>query len=116
MTLTLRGSKLSGIEAGAQVNKVTSVAGKTGAVTRQVRCWAWERAGNYGIDNEAQAEAGTADNVYMTPLKTAQAIAKLGGGTLFPVVAGDTTLCLIQCRNETSARLLCTCFPQQIIF
>lgn len=33
---------------------------------------------NYGIATQLQAEAGTASNVYMTPLRTANAIAKLG--------------------------------------
>lgn len=33
---------------------------------------------NYGIATQLQAEAGTASNVYMTPLRTANAIAKIG--------------------------------------
>lgn len=35
---------------------------------------------NYGIATQAQAEAGTANNVYMTPLRVAQAIAALSPG------------------------------------
>lgn len=34
---------------------------------------------NYGVASTVQAQAGTADNVYMTPLKTAQAIQTLVG-------------------------------------
>lgn len=33
---------------------------------------------NYGIASQAEAEAGTVDNKYMTPLKTAQAIQAIG--------------------------------------
>lgn len=37
---------------------------------------------NYGLANQAEAEAGTASNRYMTPLRTAQAITALVGTTL----------------------------------
>lgn len=35
---------------------------------------------NYAVASQAQAEAGTANDKYMTPLRTAEAIAALGGG------------------------------------
>lgn len=35
---------------------------------------------NYGVASQAQAEAGTANNVYMTPLRTKQAITAQTGG------------------------------------
>ncbi|WP_259391658.1 tail fiber protein [Paenibacillus sp. 1011MAR3C5] len=73
-------TKLDGIAAGAQVNSVSSVAGKTGAVTLTKADVGLGSVENYGIASQAQAEAGAAANVYMTPERTAQAIAvKLSG-------------------------------------
>lgn len=43
---------------------------------------------NYGIASQAQAEAGTANNVYMTPLRTAQAITVKTGGIQFRINNG----------------------------
>jgi len=67
-------SKLNGIEAGAQVNTVTSVAGKTGAVTLSKSDVGLGSVQNYGIASQAQAQAGTDNASYMTPLRTKQAI------------------------------------------
>lgn len=49
---------------------------------------------NYGIASQAEAEAGTANNKYMTPLRVAQAIAVLGGsgGSGSPTYPGSLTL------------------------
>ncbi len=69
--------KLASIEAGAQVNTVTSVAGKTGAVTLTKSDVGLSNVGNYGVATRAQAEAGTANNVYMTPLRVKEAILAL---------------------------------------
>lgn len=66
--------KLSGIEEGAQVNTVTSVAGKTGDVTLTKSDVGLDNVQNYGIATQAQAQAGTANNVYMTPLRVKQAM------------------------------------------
>lgn len=43
---------------------------------------------NYGVASQAQAEAGTANDVYMTPLRTAQAIAAKTGGIQFRINNG----------------------------
>jgi hypothetical protein len=67
-------SKLNGIEAGAQVNTVTSVAGKTGAVTLSKSDVGLGNVQNYGIASQSQAQAGTDNASYMTPLRTKQAI------------------------------------------
>lgn len=69
-------SKLDGIAAGAQVNSVTSVAGRTGAVTLAKADVGLSSVENYGVATQAQAEAGAAANVYMTPQRTMQAINK----------------------------------------
>jgi len=66
-------NKLDGIEAGAQVNTVTSVAGKTGAVTLTKSDVGLGSVQNYGIATQAQAQAGTANDVYMTPLRVKEA-------------------------------------------
>ena len=81
-------NKLDGIEAGAQVNTVTSVAGKTGAVTLSKSDVGLGSVQNYGIATQAQAEAGTANNVYMTPLRVKEAIGTLGC-PLMNVIGGD---------------------------
>ena len=80
-------NKLDGIEAGAQVNTVTSVAGKTGAVTLTKSDVGLGSVQNYGVATQAQAEAGTSNSVYMTPLRVKEAI-----NSLAPVksVAGKT--------------------------
>ena len=70
-------NKLDGIEAGAQVNTVTSVAGKTGAVTLSKSDVGLGSVQNYGVATQAQAEAGTVNNVYMTPLRVKEAISSL---------------------------------------
>lgn len=80
--------KLDGIEAGAQVNTVTSVAGKTGAVTVTKSDVGLGNVQNYGIATQAQAEAGTANNVYMTPLRTKQAITAQTGGVQWRINNG----------------------------
>ena len=69
--------KLASIEAGAQVNTVTSVAGRTGAVTLTKSDVGLSNVENYGVATRAQAEAGTANNVYMTPLRVKEAILAL---------------------------------------
>lgn len=69
-------SKLAGIQAGAQVNAVTSVAGKTGAVTLAKADVGLGSVENYGIATQAEAEAGTSDTKYMTPMKVLQSISK----------------------------------------
>jgi hypothetical protein len=70
-------TKINNIETGAQVNTVTSVAGKTGAVTVTKSDVGLSSVSNYGLATQAEAEAGTSSSKYMTPLRTAQAIAKL---------------------------------------
>lgn len=72
-------NKLEGIESGAQKNTVHSVAGKTGAVTLNKGDVGLGSVQNYPIATQAQAEAGTSNSAYMTPLRVAQAIAKLSG-------------------------------------
>lgn len=70
-------TKLAGIAAGAQANTVTSVAGRTGAVVVAKADVGLGSVENYGIATQAEAEAGTSNAKYMTPLRTAEAIAKL---------------------------------------
>ncbi len=65
-------------EAISSLTPVTSVAGKTGAVTLSKSDVGLGSVQNYGIATKAQAEAGTVNNVYMTPLRVAEAIASLG--------------------------------------
>jgi len=60
-------TKLDGIEAGAEVNKVTSVAGKTGAITLAKADVGLGSVQNYGIATEAENIAGTTDIKYTTP-------------------------------------------------
>jgi hypothetical protein len=59
--------KLDGIEAGAEVNTVTSVAGKTGDVTLVKADVSLGSVQNYGIATEAENIAGTTDIKYTTP-------------------------------------------------
>lgn len=82
-------SKLNGIQAGAQVNAVTSVAGKTGAVTLSKSDVGLGSVQNYGIATQAQAEAGTASNVYMTPQRTKQYVdTRLANNLSFRISGG----------------------------
>ena len=73
-------NKLEGIESGAQKNTVHSVAGKTGTVTLNKGDVGLGSVQNYPIATQAQAEAGTSNSAYMTPLRVAQAIAALASG------------------------------------
>lgn len=73
---TTEKNKLAGIQAGAEVNKVTSVAGKTGAVTVTKGDVGLGSVLNYGIATKAEAEAGTSNSKYMTPLRVKEAIEK----------------------------------------
>ena len=79
-------AKLDGGAAGAQVNAVTSVAGRTGAVTVGKSDVGLGTVENYGIATQTEAEAGTSAAKYMTPLRTTQAInariANVGGGDM----------------------------------
>lgn len=63
-------SKLDGIAAGAQANTVTSVAGKTGAVVLTKGDVGLGSVDNFAVATQAQAEAATVNNTYMTPLRT----------------------------------------------
>ena len=58
----------------AALQAVKSVAGKTGAVTLTKSDVGLGSVQNYGIATQAQAQAGTANNVYMTPLRVKEAM------------------------------------------
>lgn len=73
---TAEKNKLSGIQAGAQVNSVTSVAGKTGAVTVTKGDIGLGNVQDYGIATKAEAESGVSNNKYMTPLRVKESIEK----------------------------------------
>lgn len=72
-------SKLAGIEAGAEKNKVNSVAGKTGDVTLVKGDVGLSNVQNYGIATKAEAEAGSSNAKYMTPLRTEEYVDKQVG-------------------------------------
>jgi Cu/Ag efflux protein CusF len=76
---TTEKTKLSGIEAGAQVNTVTSVAGKTGAVVLAKADVGLGSVQNYAVASKTEAEAGTSNTLYMTPLRTKELITVVMG-------------------------------------
>lgn len=67
-------SKLDGIAAGAQVNSVTSVQGRTGAVVISKTDVSLGSVENYPVATQVQAIAASVDTAYMTPLKTKQLV------------------------------------------
>lgn len=67
-------TKLDGVEAGAQANTVNSVAGKTGTVTLDSDDVGLGNVENYAVATQAEAEAATVNNVYMTPVRVKQLI------------------------------------------
>lgn len=73
MTSTER-TKLAGIASGAQVNTVTSVAGKTGAVSVTKSDVGLSAVLNYGVATTAEAQAGISNTKYMTPLRVKEAV------------------------------------------
>ena len=75
---TVEKNKLDEIQAGAQVNVVTSVAGRTGDVAVSKSDVGLGSVLNYGIATQAEAEAGTSDVKYMTPLKVKQLLDVVG--------------------------------------
>ncbi len=84
-------SKLNGIASGAQVNTVTSVAGKTGAVSVTKSDVGLSSVLNYGVATTAEAQAGTSSTKYMTPLRVKEAVdanVKIAHGTY----TGDGTI------------------------
>lgn len=86
-------SKLAGIETGAEVNTVTSVAGKTGAVTLDKEDVGLDNVQNYGIANQTTAVAGSSNAWYMTPLRTENYVdAQVGDDnplTIYNTAAGN---------------------------
>lgn len=86
-------SKLAGIEAGAEKNKVISVAGKTGAVTLTKADVGLGSVENYGIASKTEAETGNATNKYMTPLRTREyvdgQIGNINPLTVYNTAAGN---------------------------
>ncbi len=76
-------SKLNGIASGAQVNTVTSVAGKTGAVSLAKADVGLGSVLNYGVATTAEAQAGTSSTKYMTPMRVKEALQVLGDGNLY---------------------------------
>lgn len=83
-------TKLDGIAAGAQVNAVTSVAGRTGAIALVKADVGLGSIQNYDIATQAEAEAGASAVKYMTPQRTYQAIqaqiSGFGGGDMLKSV------------------------------
>lgn len=83
-------TKLDGIQAGAQVNSVVSVSGKTGVVALVKSDVGLGSVENYAVATQAEAQAGTVSNKYMTPLRVKEAItaqtASLGGGDMLKSV------------------------------
>ena len=65
---TIEKAKLGGIAIGAQVNAVTTVAGRTGAVVVSKTDVGLSAVANYVIASQSEAEAGIVDYRYMTPL------------------------------------------------
>lgn len=65
-------SKLDGIAQNADVSPVKSVNGKTGAVRVTKNDVGLTSVQNYAIASQAEAEAGTVSNRYMTPQRTRQ--------------------------------------------
>ena len=76
---TAEKNKLTGIEEGAQVNAVTTVAGRTGAVVLAKADVGLGSVQNYAIASKTQAESGTENNLYMTPLRTKELITNVIG-------------------------------------
>jgi cell division septum initiation protein DivIVA len=76
-------------EAISSLTPVKSVAGKTGAVTLSKSDVGLGNVQNYGIATQAQAEAGTANNVYMTPLRVKEAITALAPLVPLQAVTSD---------------------------
>jgi hypothetical protein len=76
---TTEKNKLSGIQAGAQVNAVTTVAGRTGAVVLTKADVGLGSVQNYAIASKTQAESGTSNVLYMTPLRTKELITVVMG-------------------------------------
>jgi len=75
--------KLTSVATGAQVNAVTTVAGRTGAVVVAKADVGLGSVENYAKASQSEAEAGTSDIKYMTPLRVKQAIGSdspLGSG------------------------------------
>ncbi|MBU5677918.1 hypothetical protein KQI88_15985 [Alkaliphilus sp. MSJ-5] len=66
-----------------KVNAVTSVAGKTGAVTLVKGDVGLGSVENYSISTTTEAQAGTSNVKYMTPLRVKEAIATLPGKPIF---------------------------------
>lgn len=100
--------KLAGIQAGAQVNAVTSVNSKTGAVSLAKSDVGLSAVLNYGIATTAEAQAGTSNAKYMTPLRTKDAIQTLG---LLKFVTGSYT------GNGAASRAInCGIAPKQVQF
>lgn len=84
---TTEKNKLAGIASGAQVNTVTSVAGKTGAVTLEPTNVGLGSVANYAVATKAEAEAGTSNTKYMTPLRVKEYTAWRVGNFVEPVPA-----------------------------
>lgn len=83
-------TKLDGVATGAQVNTVTSVAGRTGAIALVKADVGLGSVQNYDIATQAEAEAGASAVKYMTPQRTYQAIqaqfSGFGGGDMLKSV------------------------------
>lgn len=71
-------SKLEGVEAGAQVNTVTSVAGKVGDVELEKADVGLGSVENFGVATEAQAQEALANDAYMTPQRTRDFVEHVG--------------------------------------
>lgn len=94
---TAEKNKLAGIQAGAQVNTVTSVAGRTGDVILNKADVGLSDVWNYGIASKAEAEEGTSNAKYMTPLRTKQAIEAVvksvkGNASIAETIAASETI------------------------
>lgn len=89
---TTEKNKLAGIESGAEVNTVTSVAGKTGAVTLD--------KSDVGLDNVGNFKAvSTSANQGLTDTEKSNARTNIGLGD-YPFSVVDGKLCVTYTKEE----------------
>lgn len=100
---TVEKNKLAGIAAGAQPNAVISVAGKTGSVTVTKSDVGLTSVENYGVATTAEAQAGTSNAKYMTPLRVKEAVTALAPASTWANISGKPSTFPPSTHSHTKA-------------
>lgn len=105
-TITLSGDATGSVSLDGSSNATLNLTIANGSVTNAMLAASsvtFAKVNSGDVATQAEAEAGTVNNAFMTPLRVAQAIASQVGSSYLPIAGGTLTGNLILNANPTTA-------------